>query len=434
MADLDSIVNIVITRGSAQIARATLDLPLIASYHTKWSEPTREYSASTMLATLLQEGFLATDPTYLAAQAMLSQSPRPRRIKVGRLTGTWTQTYTLTPVAANATVYNGRVNDQPWTFTSDADATLAEVVTGIAAAIDALDGVTAVSAGGTAVTVTADSAATLVDVLAGSGAGVYSILDSTAAGTLGTELSVLRGQDPNWYGLVIDRTSEAAINAAATWVETARVIFAATSPDSGIVDAGTTTDVASDNLTRKRTGIFAHKDATSFFGAAMLGLMLPYAPGSATWAHKSPSGVRDPGFTASQQAAALAKKANILTTVAGLTDTQWGTSGTDFLDNVQAEDWIRATMQEDVYAFLRGSAKIPYTQRSVARLEGVIGAVLQRGVELGIIAEGSIVVDAPLVEEVSETDRANRLLPDVMFSCRLTGAIHTTNITGLVSL
>ena len=435
MASLADIVSVTITRSTAQISRASFGIPCIAAYHTKWADRSRLYSAVSMLSTLVSEGFATTDPVYRMAEALLSQSPRPSRIIVGRLNSSWTQSFTLTPTAASTTTYSGRVNDQPWSFTSDSDATLGEVCTGISGAIDALSGVTATTDSST-VTITVDTAATLVDVHGwDTSAGAYTVVDATAAGNVAADMATLRGADNRWYAFVTDRRSEAAINAIAGWAEANRVLYLADSADSTIVDSGVTTDVASDNAARKRTAIFLHKDlASTQFASAMLGLMMPYDPGSATWAHKSPAGVRDPGFSASQQANALTKKANIITTVAGITDTQWGTSGTDYLDNVQAEDWLVATLQEDVYAFLRSSPKIPYTDRSVARLVDVIRNALQRGVQRDVVADGSIVIEAPQVADVSPTDRANRLLPDVYFSCRLAGAIHTVEIQGLVSL
>lgn len=436
MADLDAIVSIVISRAESAISRASFSIPLIAAYHTHWADRIRRYTASTMLATMIQEGFTSSDAAYLAAAKILAQSPRPRTIKIGRLDTTWTQSVKITPVlGSTGDVFNGTVNGLPWTYTQGGGDNLAAVVAGIAAAITALAGVSATSTDtASTVTVLADSVGKLFNLRKGTGLGAFKFSDVTAAGNIAAELSNLRAEDPNWYGLVIDRTGEASINAAADWAETDKVLFAATSADSGIYTSDTT-DVASDNAARKRTAVFAHKDYDSFFGAAMLGLMLPFDPGTATWAHKSPALVLDPKLTATEQANALAKKANILVTVAGLTDVQWGTTGTDYIDNVQSEDWVRARMQEDVYAFLRSSPKIPYTDRSVARLVETIRAVIQEGQERGVIADSPApIIEAPLVSEVSPTDRANRLLPDVSFSFRLAGAIHTVEITGLISV
>ncbi len=44
------------------------------------------------------------------------------------------------------------------------------------------------------------------------------------------------------------------------------------------------------------------------------------------------------------------------------------------------------------------------------------------------------VITAPLVKDVSTIDRGNRLLPDVEFSARIAGAIHTFQIQGVLSI
>ncbi len=66
-----------------------------------------------------------------------------------------TVTFTLTPTAANSTVYSGTVDGVVWTYTSDSSATLAEVLAGIAAAIDAQTTATVTNTG-TTVTVVRD--------------------------------------------------------------------------------------------------------------------------------------------------------------------------------------------------------------------------------------------------------------------------------------
>jgi len=48
-----------------------------------------------------------------------------------------TVTFTLTPTVTSSAVYSGKVDGVAWTYTSDSTATLAEVLAGIAAAIDA---------------------------------------------------------------------------------------------------------------------------------------------------------------------------------------------------------------------------------------------------------------------------------------------------------
>lgn len=435
--NLDSVVSIVVTRASATITRTSFSIPLIAAFSVPFTG-IRTYNASTMLLDMVTDGFTTTSPAYLAAQAMLAQDPRPKKIKIGKLTTTWSQTISIVPTALNLGVYNGRVNDQPWTFTADSSATLAEVVTGIASAIDALSGVAAVSAGGTAVTVTADGAGSVLSVVPGAGTGVYTYSDTTTAGSIVTELTALRNLDPDWYGLVIDRTGEAVIEAVAAWAETQRIIFVPTSSDTGMLDAGVTTDVGSDLKTSAydRTVLWYSPNYTDFLGAAVLATVLPYEPGAASWYYRSPKGVAVAVLSETQQQALEGKNVNYLTTVSGRRVTNPGQSSSGlFVDIVQASDWIRARMQEDVFAFLTSSPKIPYEDLSVQRCLGVMQGVLNLGVQRRIIsADPSPFVEGPLVLDVDETTRGQRILPDLTFSCRLTGGIKSVDINGFVAV
>lgn len=439
-ASLSEIVNVVISRQSQQISRKSFSIPLIAAFHAHWTDFVRTYSASTMLKTMVTEGFSTSEPAYLMASAVLSQSPHPKTIKIGRLTGTWTQEVTLIPTAANTTVYTGRVNEQPWTFTSDGSATLAEVCTGIAAAITALSGVTATGASGTTVVITADAAATPFTVIkAGVGTGVYSFSDTTAAGTIAAEVAELRAADVDWYAFDIDRSSEAAIEAVAAWAETDVALFLPTSSDSLILDPASTTDVAYDLHASgyDRTSLWYHEDPTSHLGLAVGAAVLPYFPGSAQWATKNPKGVTVSTLSTNSITSLDAKKANYLITLAGLRVTYTGVVASgEWVDIIQGVDWLYARLQEDVFAWLAGAPKRPYTDQSVTSCMGVVNGVLQEGVKQNILrADPAPFVEGPKVADIDEADRAARVLPDITFSAQLAGAIlYVDPLQGAVSV
>ncbi len=64
---------------------------------------------------------------------------------------------------------------------------------------------------------------------------------------------------------------------------------------------------------------------------------------------------------------------------------------------------------------------------------------MRRAYKVGIIATGDdgnpmYEVKVPKRSDVSQEDRAKRLLPDVGFSYDLAGAIHETKVTGLIQV
>jgi hypothetical protein len=435
---LSDIVNLTITKASAQLLRASFGIPLIASFHTKWVDRVRTYKASAMLSTLVTEGFATTDPTYLAAAALLSNTPKPSVVKIGRRDTTWTQTVEIVPAVASSTVYNGTVDGLAWTFTSDSSATLAEICTGIAAAITALAGVTADGTSATKVVVTGDAAATLHDFAFGSGAGSYSFSDQTVGTGIAADLAVLRGVDKKFYGLVLDAKGEPAIKAAAGWAETDRVIFASDSADSLQLDPASTTDLAYDLkvLGYARTAHFYHPNYTTFMGAAIMGNVFPDDPGSATWKFKFSSGAG--GYTISDNAkdALAAKNTNYYDEIAGSFITTEGvTPSGEFVDITQGIDWLHSTMGEDVFAAVKAQRKLPMEDSSGDIIRSAMEGVGARAQDRKILAlDPPFVVDIPLIASLSEVDRAARLFSGITFSGRMAGGIHKLDIAGTLSV
>ena len=111
-----------------------------------------------------------------------------------------------------------------------------------------------------------------------------------------------------------------------------------------------------------------------------------------------------------------------------------------FIDVTRTVDAIKAALQESLLTVLANAPKLPFTNASVALVEseirGVLGEFQGTKEQPGALdPETPIVITAPRVQDVSTIDRANRLLPDIFFSARLSGAIHALNpIEGTLSI
>ena len=130
------------------------------------------------------------------------------------------------------------------------------------------------------------------------------------------------------------------------------------------------------------------------------------------------------------------KNINHYTLTAGVAITRQGkTAGGEWIDVMRFVDWLKARMQERIYQQLVNLLKIPYTDQGVAIIENLVRAQLQEGIRVGGLAKDpEFTVTVPKVIDVSQTDRANRLLPDVKFNATLAGAIHKININGVVTV
>ena len=75
-----------------------LSTPLIACYHTHYSDLVRIYSASTMLGQMVLDGFSVNEPAYKAATALLGAANTPANVGIGRRQNPPLQTLNLTCV------------------------------------------------------------------------------------------------------------------------------------------------------------------------------------------------------------------------------------------------------------------------------------------------------------------------------------------------
>jgi len=135
--------------------------------------------------------------------------------------------------------------------------------------------------------------------------------------------------------------------------------------------------------------------------------------------------------------AASGHSANAYVNIGGLDMVVEGTVGSRaFIDEVHAGDWIVARTREALLSTLANNARIPYTNPGVAILTNAIDGVMRRAVAAGIIAgdielsggeeifipEYTITHDR--VENVPPTIRRNRIAPDIKIDFRYSGAFH----------
>lgn len=143
---LSDIVNVTITRVSSAVTRQGFSTPCILAYHQRWTSGRVHSYAS--LDEMVADGFTPDDTAYKIAAALWSQPNPPATIKVGRRANAFTKSVRLTPTAVNATVYAVACEGLSASYTSDSSATVAEICTGLAAAINALADVDAIIATG----------------------------------------------------------------------------------------------------------------------------------------------------------------------------------------------------------------------------------------------------------------------------------------------
>jgi len=437
---LSDIATITISTSAKGVTRKGFGVPLIAAYHAHYAERVREY---TTLAAMVTDGFTVNEPAYKVAAQIAGQTPRVAKWKVGRRALPFTQSVKLTPASNTVgTVYTVTVldpagNSTVCTNTVVTGETISQICTALASQIGAVTDLSATSK------------TTYVDVDADN-AGDYfyfndhnndlGITDVTPDPGIATDLAAIELADSDWYGLAIDSNSEAEIKASQAYVETLEKIAGYHTCDAGVRLAATTDDIISDlqDGSYVRCLILSSKDYDGYSGAAWLGRILPQNPGRSTAAFKTLTGVTVDSLTSTQAAAILAKGGNIYTTVAGLNITENGQTpyGT-YIDITIGRDWLVARLRERIIYLLANTLKIPYTDSGVSQVVTQVRAQLREGQSDSyqyIATDPEFVITFPKVADVSASDRANRLLPDINFTATLQGAIHKIEISGVVSV
>jgi len=446
MSDLSNHVSITITRDNVGVARQGFGTPMILTANASWVERTRTYNTITDVAADFPS---TTGPEYLAAAAMLNQNPHPKSIKIGRLANKPTLVYEIqvstvrNSFAYSVNVKGDGVTATTATYTSDASATNDEIVAGLVTAINAVaaNNYTAAATGGVGVqvvTITADAVANWFSIEIADPTALESKMTHVDAG-IAADLTAILLADSAWYGFVNSYNSNAVALAAAAWAQTNRRLFMCdTSETETITTAAGNSETADDIATLDYTysPVFYHPAPDQMAGAALLGRCLPLVPGSETWKFKKLTGVVAVPMTATQRANLVSRNANSYEEVAGIGMTFNGTvpSG-EFIDVIRGLDALEDDIKKSVFQVLVDNDKVPFTDAGVNMVESPVRGALRRWVQNGLLADDpKPAVTSPLVADVSSTDRGNRYLPDIAFSAELAGAVHSTSITGKVSV
>lgn len=448
LADLATVT--VSTEGAAltQVGFGTL---LCAAYEANAVFQTQEYTRTyTDLAGPVADGFSASGTVYRMLARAFQQNPRPDKVKVGKLTAPATQTVKFGVVAAmDSTVYKFTMTrlgvSVDIVYTSDSSATVAEIVTGLAAAVEA-------SALGSAVAATVTDTSSKCQIVEGT-PGVltyysnwtsnlnYADLTADPGTGYAAQVTTIRQYDADWYGIAIDHNCNALGKAVADYVETLDAMCFLNVSDTDATDSGTSTDLGSrlqtESIARTLVG-FDLDDTGGYMGVAMAAERFPHDPGSdgagGTFHGKTLVGVTADALSPTQKANLRAKNYVVYETTAGRNHTLDGkTPSGEFADIVRGLDWFRIRLQERIATALLNNDKIPFTDRGISVIRSLVEAQGKLAESVELFVPGSFTASAPKLSDTQSTDRAARVLNGVKFSAQLAGAIHLVNVTGSVT-
>lgn len=439
MGSLSDIANVTISTLAAAIKQPGFGVPLIADFHTRFSERVRFY---TSLAGMIADGFTVNDGAYRTAAAIFNQSPQVQRIAIGRRALAPTIQIDVTPAVFNDRVYRVELlgtagQNVTVSFTSDSTATAAEIVAGLVSAINTA-----------AVGITATNQTTFVRCTAA--AGVYfavspevgplmTVQQTHVDPGIATDLAAIQTENGDWYGLTLSTQGRAEIIAAAAWAESNKKLAFFSTQDSDTL-AAPTTDVAGTLRTNNqfRSAVWYNRRAGQTHpGAAAFGSIFPFDPGSITAKFRRLAGVSSDPLTATEIANLNAKNANHFTDYGGISLTAEGkTAAGEFIDVIRDRDWFEARLQVRIVTALTRAPKIPFTDSGIAVIEAELRAQLTEGQAAGFLDPdpSTVIVSIPTALAVAPADRAARRLRPITFQARIAGAIHAVDLTGTITV
>ena len=403
---------------------------------------------------MLDMGFSATEPMFLAVQTALAQSPSLSVVYVGRVdvaTATVTvanalsnKKYTVSLTWKDA---KGVLTQKTYDFTAGTSPTKDSIITGLAAAItgDATAPVTATAAT-TNLTLVLKKGFDAFTMNAGLNLGFsYSndVIDWNSA------LTLIQSENNDWYGMTINASTATALVAAANFATLNNKLFVGATDDPKCYDPTDSTDVLS---TMQATGFtraagFYHGAAsTEFAPAALMSAIFTVDPGNDQWGNQPLTGITGDVMTDTQAAAVFAKNGNTVEQMRNTVITQNGkVAAGEWIDVIRFRDWLAEEIKvavADVMVNRPDNTKLPFTDGGIAIIENALRSVLQTAQDNGGIAPNEYQgqkqfpgykVTVPKAFNISAEDKKARILKDIQFTARLSGAIIATEIRGTLT-
>jgi len=386
--------------------------------------------------TAVSADFATSTNEYKAASKYFGQERKPKKMMIGKRLAAVAQVETHTISVNTDGAYTITLNGVAFTFVA-AGSTKTQIRDGLVTLINAgAEPVTAAAVSTDQLTLTADVAGTSFTTLVTS-----NIAEAATTANQGIiedlqQISALPGGN-DWYSLAIESRNVNDILNTSSYIETQRKIFGVATNEAGI-KTGSTTDVASLLKAKSyaRSFVFFSEDHGSYPEAALFGVINPLDPGSYTTKFKTLVGIVADDLNDSELTFIKNKSCNYYTQVAGVDIFQEGTVAvSEFIDTIIFVDWLQAQIEEGVFTDLINSLKIPFTDVGGAVLEKQVHAQMQKGIRVGgLAADPAPVVTVPKVADIDPLDRQARIFKTIEFAATLAGAVHFTEIRGVVTV
>lgn len=245
-----------------------------------------------------------------------------------------------------------------------------------------------------------------------------------------------------WLWLISDLRDVTTQVTLAGLVQAEDKMYLATTHEAGALVEATTTDLANQIKALSYSNVACWYDVAldtdpNYSEAALVGRCANGVAGTVNFLNKRLVGVTVPSTLTDKNVYTILKNkgytfaANLEQTVRSTGSSKTGSG--EWIDAVLAILWLKVNIRERVFSVIANSEKLPYETEGAAAIEAEIRSVISEAQGYDIVADDTpISVTTPNVLDLTPAQRNTRILPNVRFSCRLSGAINGTVINGEV--
>jgi hypothetical protein len=260
--------------------------------------------------------------------------------------------------------------------------------------------------------------------------GTLATEGTTSMATITGKLDTLRLSQDDWYYLTCTGHADATIVALAAWNEANKKFYFTSTSNKALANT----------LNAERTVVMVHPTPAQFPGEAWVGVGAPRQLGAFTWTFKTLNGIDPSGYNQTDINTIETNRASTYIKEGGVNITSNGvTTSGEYIDIIQGQDYITSSMTSSIFGLLVNTDKIPYTVGGIAMIVAELEKALKDAADLGIIAKDAddnplFTVETPDLNSILNTDKANRVLPNVNWSATIAGAVEDVDINGVLTL